>query len=185
MKTSEKIHGQLRQERGLTLIELLIGAAMLIAILIAALPVIDGAFTTEGGVEKAALSVGDARVFSERAGRDLRLTDQVYSASSTSLTVDTYVRRTACGSGVPSAETAPAIRCRVNYTCSGGSCTRQEGGAAPVTLVTGLSDDNVFSYSPNDSDPSFVGIKVVLPNQSNIGGDAITLQDGTALRNVR
>jgi type II secretory pathway pseudopilin PulG len=197
-----KIRSQLRQEGGFTLVEMLVGMVLTLAVFMLALPVIDGAFKTEGRVATAALSVGDARVFSERVGRDLRLTDWVYSADLSSLSVRTYVRRTSCGSGIPSAEDVPAIQCRVDYVCFGGSgaftCTRQEGSAAPVTLVTGLSDGNVFSYpcppnpfsggtcpaTPDDPNSvNYVGINAVLPNQSDIGGDAITLQDGTALRN--
>jgi type II secretory pathway pseudopilin PulG len=193
-----KTDSPLCQESGFTLIEMLVGMLLTVAIFMLALPVIDGAFKTEGRVETAALGVGDARVFSERVGRDLRLTDKVYTAGQNSLSVETYVHRTACGSGVPSAETEAAIKCTVVYACSGDSCTRQEGSAAPVTLVTGLSDENVFAYpcppnpivnstcptTPNPDDVSYVGINAVLPNQSDIGGDAITLQDGTALRNV-
>jgi type II secretory pathway pseudopilin PulG len=185
MNTQEKIHEHQARQAGFTLVELLVGMILTLAVIMLALPVIDGAFRTEGRVETAALSIGDARVFSERVGRDLRLTDQVFAASSNSLSVETYVRRTACGSGVASAETDPAIQCPVTYSCSGGTCTRQEGTSAPETLVTGLSSDDVFSYSPDSSDPRFVGLQVVMPNQSDIGGDAITLQDGTALRNVR
>jgi type II secretory pathway pseudopilin PulG len=201
--STPKIRSQLRHDGGFTLIEMMVGMLLTVAIFMLALPVIDGAFKTEGRVETAALSVGDARVFSERVGRDLRLSDHVYSADQNSLSVEIYVHHTACGSGLPSAETDASILCRVDYTCSGGSgaftCTRQEGGAAPVTLVSGLSDGNVFSYpcppnplssgtcpaTPNPDDIRYVGITAVLPNQSDIGGDAITLQDGTALRNVQ
>jgi type II secretory pathway pseudopilin PulG len=199
MNAQEKIHEAQRRQGGFTLVELLVGMMLTLAVLMLALPVIDGAFRTEGRVETAALSVGDARAFSERVGRDLRLTDKVYSADQNSLSVETYVHRTACGSDIPSAETDPPIQCTVTYSCSGGTCTRQEGTAAPVTLVTGLSDDNVFSYpcppnplsssacpaTPNPDDVGYVGLTAVLPNQSDIGGDAITLNDGTALRNVR
>jgi type II secretory pathway pseudopilin PulG len=204
MNTPAKIRRKLGQEPGLTLIELLVGAALTVAIALAALPVIDGANKTEGRIETAALSVGDARVFTERVGRDLRLTDYVDWATPTGLQVETYVRHTACGSDTPSAASAPPIRCSVTYSCSGsngaGTCTRQEGLATPVTAVTGLNSSNVFSYPcpPNPvnantglcpinapSDPNFVRITVALANASNAGDrDAITLQDGTALRNV-
>jgi type II secretory pathway pseudopilin PulG len=193
------LQARLRQEGGFTLMEMLVGMLMTMAIFMAAMPVIDGATRTEGRIETSAMSVGDARVFTERVGRDLRLTDKVYSVGPTSLSVETYVRHTACGSGTPSAASDPAIQCTVTYDCSAGTCTRQEGGAAPTTVATGLSDDNVFSYPcppnptagsscpavPNPDEVRYIGINAVLPNPSDIGGDAITLQDGTALRNVQ
>jgi type II secretory pathway pseudopilin PulG len=193
MKTS-KIHRQLRQQRGMTLIELLIGAGMLVAIMLAALPVIDGASTSQGRVETAAVSIADARVFSERVLRDLR---PAYafppgpSYNSTSLSVYTFVRRTPpCGSDVLSPPDADPISCRVTYSCSGGSCTRQEreldgsGGGPPVTMIRGLSRDDIFSYFIPGDGPTFVSLDVELPNQAN-DDDAITLEDGTALRNVK
>jgi len=51
-------------------------------------------------------------------------------------------------------------------------------------MVSGLLGDNVFSYVQPGDRVLFVGLKIVLPNQQDIGGDAITLEDGTALRNA-
>jgi type II secretory pathway pseudopilin PulG len=190
--------GLLREEGGFTLIEMLVGMLLTIAVFMIAMPVIDGATRTEGRVATAALSVGDARVLTERVGRDLRLTDQVFSAGPTRISVETYVRHTACGNSTASDPSDPAIKCTVTYACSAGTCTREEGGGPPTTVITGLSDDDVFSYpcppnplaggscpaTPSPDDVNYVGIIAVLPNQSDIGGDAITLQDGIALRNV-
>jgi type II secretory pathway pseudopilin PulG len=183
----------LLQERGWTLIELLIGSGMMLAIVFAAFPIIDGAANTEGRIQTAALSIGDARNFSDQILRDLRPATGVVGVPSSpgaALTVDTYVRHS-CGTATPSAEDDPPTECRVIYSCSGGTCTRQERDippgttvGPPVTMITGLSNDDIFSpIRPNDV-WDFVGITLVLPNQQGVGGDAITLQDGTALRNV-
>jgi len=47
--------------------------------------------------------------------------------------------------------------------------------------VSGLSSNDVFSYSPDATDPTYVGITLVFPAEN--GEEAITLTDGVALRN--
>jgi len=199
MKTQAPTPRHLSRESGMSLIELLVGIVVTLGVLLAAFPIIDGAASTEGRVQQSAQSVGDARVFSDQVLRDLRPTYQIGANSSTGFTVYTYVRH-ACGTGTPSAENAPATPCRVIYSCSETTpsttpatygCTRQESnlngsGAGPsVTMVTGLSSDAVFTYPATTCDiVCYVGIKLVLPNDQSTGGDAITLHDGTALRNV-
>ena len=200
MKTQAPIPRQLTRESGMSLIELLVGIVVTLGVLLAAFPIIDGAASTEGRVQQSAQSVGDARVFSDQVLRDLRPTYQIGAyPPSTGFTVFTYVRH-ACGTGTPSAENVPATPCRVTYSCAETTpnttpatyeCTRQEsnldgsGAGPPVTMVTGLSSDAVFSYPATTCDfVCYVGIKLVLPNDQSTGGDAITLHDGTALRNV-
>jgi type II secretory pathway pseudopilin PulG len=199
MKTQTPTPRRLTRESGMTLIEMLVGITVTLGVLMAAFPIIDGAASTEGRVQQSAQSVGDARVFSDQVLRDLRPTYQIGGYSSTGFTVYTYVRH-ACGTGTPSAETAPATACRVVYSCAETTpnttpatyeCARQESnlngsGAGPsVTMATGLSSDSVFSYPATTCDfVCYVGIKLVLPNDQSTGGDAITLHDGTALRNV-
>jgi type II secretory pathway pseudopilin PulG len=181
------VRERLPQDRGWTLIELLISISMMLTLFFAALPIIDGAANTEGRIQTAAFSIGDARVFSDQVLRDLRPATGVVGNPSTprpALTVDTFVRHS-CGSGNPSAEDDPPTPCRVAYSCSGGTCTRQEEGGPTVTMITGLSNDIVFSPEANTYDQTvFVGITIELPSQQDPSEDAITLQDGTALRNV-
>jgi type II secretory pathway pseudopilin PulG len=186
----------IRDQRGWTLIELLVAMTMTIAILMAALPIVDGATRTQGRVQKASEAIGDARNFSELVLNDLR---GAYdwnpptspNTNANSISVDTYVHTTACGSRVLASDSADAQKCRVTYVCSGGACTRQErnedgsGTGAPVTMITGLSSNNVFDpVIGGDDIVHYVTFTLVLPNQSNVGDDAITLTDGVALRNV-
>lgn len=185
---------RLRHPRGLTLVELLVSTAMLIGLMVAALPVIDAAGCHEPMISKQAASIGLARSFLERVGRDLRSAYEVVGTpTSTSLTVKTYVRRTACGNDTVSAPDAAAIQCQVIWSCASNACTRQEmnpdgtGGGLARAVITGLdgnNNNNVFSYSPAPATATFVGLNVVMPNVANIGGDAITLRDGIGLRNV-
>jgi len=181
---------RLRCERGFTLVELLVSTVMTISLMVAAMSVIDVAGCHEPVISLQAARIELARSFVERVGRDLRSAYQVGGTpTSTSLTVNTKVRRTACGSNTVSDPTVAAIKCQVIWSCSGGTCTRTEQdtngtGASALALINGLSDDNVFSYSPVPATASFVGLKVVMPNRGGVPGTAVTLQDGVGLRNV-
>src|SRR2546421_3854553 len=102
MKTQAPTPRHITRECGFTLIELLIGITITLAVILVALPIIDGAANTEGRVQQAALSVGDARAFSEKVLRDLRSADSFTPTSSSTITMHTYVRDNPCGSGVVS-----------------------------------------------------------------------------------
>jgi type II secretory pathway pseudopilin PulG len=232
MKTLKNKRIRFRRERGFTIVELLVGMSLTLTVFMVALPVIDGFSNREQTIEKAALSVGDARVFSERVGRDLRLAYHVTVAKPQRLIADTYVRHSPCGGDTPLASDDPPTPCQVTYGCGillldapSGTCTRTElnpdtcpssmsgctagatcaaSACVHVTLITGLFSNQVFSYPcpPNPTvdatvdgacpDPlavniastvNYVGLNVVLPNRGGTG-DAITLRDGTALRNI-
>jgi type II secretory pathway component PulJ len=185
-----KTSSRWRADSGWTLMELLVAAGMLLLILGAALPMIVASVQTEPKISRKADQIQKARVLVERMGRDLRPAYLVIApASSTSLVFETYLRRVACGGSIEPTQTAPPIKCRVVYSCSTGTCTRQEqnpgggGGGIAVKMVDGLLDSNVFSYYPSASSPRFVEVKAVMP-ASAPGEDAVTLEDGFALRNL-
>jgi hypothetical protein len=127
--------------------------------------------------------VQDARTTSERIVRELRQGWGTSTATSSQLSLLTYVHSSVCGG--PSSGTA--IPCRVTYNCNAGACTRVESqpdGTAPGparTVVSGLSNPIVFTYSPSATAPSWVGITLEFP--AGNGDDAITVEDGAALRN--
>jgi type II secretory pathway pseudopilin PulG len=181
---------RLRGESGWTLMELLVAAGLLLLILGAALPVIVASVQTEPKISQKADRIQQARILVERMGRDLRATYLVVPpATANSLVFETYLRRTTCGGSFQPSEGAPPIKCRVVYSCSAGTCTRQEqnqgggGGGTAVKMVGGLSDSNVFTYYPSATNPTFVEVKAVMPG-SSAGEDAVTLEDGFALRNL-
>jgi hypothetical protein len=86
-------------------------------------------------------------------------------------------------------------RCRVFYSCTvaggKGSCTRTQcppamltvgtGCGTPTLAVSGLSTTQVFSFSPQTPGQAYVGVRLQFPADN--GDDAITIQDGVALRN--
>jgi hypothetical protein len=112
------------------------------------------------------------------------MTYQVNSATANSLSVNTYLQQSSTCAGAGG--TQPR-QCRVVYTCTASTCTRtvsevNGSGAQTATIVTGLSTTNVFSYSPSSTSPKSVGMTFSLAGQN--GDDAITVNDGVALRNV-
>ena len=48
-------------------------------------------------------------------------------------------------------------------------------------MVTGLADNNVFTFSPRVPGQAYVTVRLAFPAAN--GDDAITLEDGVALRN--
>jgi type II secretory pathway pseudopilin PulG len=176
-----------QSERGFTLVELMIAISLLMAVLAIAMPVLVQALRTEPKISNRAAKIGEARTLAERVTRELRQGGVVNTATSTTISFRTYVRRTICGGNVVSASNVPATRCRVTYTCSGGVCTRLEQseagtGGSPVRMVEGLLSDAVFTYYPTTTDPSYVTVRFALPAEG--GEDAITVEDGAGLRNA-
>ena len=175
----------LADEEGLTLIELLLVTVLGTVIFIAGTNILIASVRGESQASDRAAAVQEARVMIEGVTREVREGYGVEVADSNSLTLLTYVRKASCG-GAPASE---SIACRVTYECQAGTCTRGEsdpegsGPGTPVEVVRGVASDAVFSYSPSASDPNYVGVELVMPAELE-GEDAITLEDGVALRNT-
>jgi|SRR5215211_7220155 len=173
-----------KHEAGFTLVELLIAGVLGLVVVGAAVTVFTASIRSEPGISSRAAQIQQARTTMERLTRELRQGSGVATASPSQLSMNTYVNSATCG-GDPS---AMAIECRVTYSCSADDCTRTEAqpadGSAPgpaVLAISGLSSSDVFSYSPDATDPSYVAIRLEYPAET--GDDAITLTDGVALRN--
>lgn len=174
---------RLRDERGFALTELLIGTLLALALIGSAVGLFVTSVRSQPRTSDRAGDIGDARVFAESLSRELRQGVTVAIASPSQLEIVTYVKRASCGGTTAGS----AIACQVTYTCSSGACTRVAAnvdGSAPgpaVQVVAGLADENVFSYSPDAVAPTYVGIRLAI--EAAPGEDAITLEDGVALRN--
>ena len=171
----------------MTLIELLVASAMGVVLLGAVGTMIVGSLRQQPQVTRKAADVQTARWVMERFTRELRAGVVIDKASASSVSFQTYVRRTTCGgTGVPSSA-SPSIKCEVTYTCSGGTCTRSE--AAPGfyngtanTIFTGLGNSSsVFTYSPATT-PTYVGITITIPASGS--NYSTTVTDGASLRNA-
>jgi Tfp pilus assembly protein PilW len=172
---------------GFTLIELIIAAAMGVAVTAAAVSLLITALHQQPRITDQADAVGEARVAMDRIIRDVRQGSTVVATpTAEKMTLTTYIHATSC-TAAPSAS-AVAIQCKVMYECKSGTCTRRvttngvatEGTAA--TLVSGLSSNEVFSYSPSATAPTYIGVKLALP--ASKGSNTTTLEDGAALRNA-
>jgi prepilin-type N-terminal cleavage/methylation domain-containing protein len=171
-------------DRGFTLVELLVAISLLMVVLAGAVPVLISSVNNEPRLRERAGKIQEARALMERLGRDLRSGYFVDSSTSSTLALRTYLHQATCN-GDPS-PSATAILCRVSYSCASGSCTRQVAnpdGSSPGTLrtlVSGLSNSAIFSYS--GSPTSYIQVSIVFPAKG--GDDAVTLTDGFGLRNV-
>jgi prepilin-type N-terminal cleavage/methylation domain-containing protein len=172
------------EERGFTLPELLVATLLGLLVVGAAVTAFTGAIQSQPRINSQAAAIQRARTTMEQLTRELRQGSSVPSASSSQLSIVTYVHSATCGGGASST----SISCRVTYSCSGTTCTRTEAnpdGTSPgpaVQVVSGLASSNVFTYTaPTSTAAAYVGVTLAFPAKD--GTDAITLSDGAALRN--
>jgi type II secretory pathway pseudopilin PulG len=175
-----------RRESGYTLIELLIGVTMMLIVLGAGFTLLQIVMRSEPEIRSTNSSIQDGQIAAERIIRELRQTSSVNAATASSLSVDTYLQQTSsCAGAGGTAETAR--ECRVVYSCGSTSCTRTVSetdgtGAQTATVITGLTNGNVFSYSPSATAPTTISLTLQLAGDAP--DDAITISDGVVLRNV-
>jgi Tfp pilus assembly protein PilW len=180
----ERVARRLRGEGGFTLVELLMGLMLGLLVVGVGVTIFTASVQSQPKLTQRGEAISQARTGMERLTRELRQGATVFTAAANQLSFITFVHSpSSCGSGYSSA----ANQCRVTYTCTTTSCTRvlakpngTDPGAA-TTVVTGLSNPNVFTYSPSSANPSFIGATLVFAGQN--GDDAITVSDGATVRN--
>ena len=182
MRRARKAAAALRRnERGLTLIELLVAAMVGLVVVGGALTKFVGAIRSEPRAASKVAANQQARTTIERITRELRQGLETPTATTSKLAIVTYVKAATCGGAAAST----SIPCRVTYECSAGQCTRvvaQPNGTAPgpaVQVASDLAANAIFTYSPTASDPTYVGVTFAF----NADGNPVTLSDGVALRN--
>jgi type II secretory pathway pseudopilin PulG len=196
-------HRQLGGEGGFTLPELLMATVIGLFLVGATVSVFVSTLKTEPSARDRASQIQQARVMSERLTRELRQASDATTLPTTctggscpGLSVLTFVPSTPSCDGTVRTGTTTASRCRVFYSCSGaGACTRTEcpptvaATATPtappcsptVQVIEGLMSNSVFSFSPRT--PGHAYISLALSFAAENGDDAITVEDGAALRN--
>jgi prepilin-type N-terminal cleavage/methylation domain-containing protein len=177
-----------RQEAGFTLIELLVASAMGVVLLGAVSSMVISAMRSQPDLSKKSQNISEARWVLERLTREIRNGVRIDSATASSVSFQTYVRHVSCGSTAPLPSASPSIKCEVTYSCSSATCTRTETvagvltGGTPRTIFSGINDANVFSYEPKSGTPTYIGVKLRMPNPD--GSSALTVSDGASLRNA-
>lgn len=188
-------------ESGLTLIELLVAATMSVVVVAGAASMLISVVRDQPGISKRAQNISSARWVLDRMTRELRNGIEVDTSTATSSSVSfrTYVRRTSCGSGIASAPTVHSIPCQVTYTCTTTACSRIEAAPGVETgaasqLFEGIDSSAVFCYVPSaNADPETCGsvgaeaptyVRVMLRIPNPEGSGNLTISDGATLRNA-
>jgi type II secretory pathway pseudopilin PulG len=170
-----------------TLVETLVAMAMSLVLLFAVTALITSSVTDQPQISQKNANIQTARWVLERLTREIRLGASVESATSSSVSFQTYVRRPTCGGSGTLAATSPATRCEVTYTVTGGTLSRIEANpnvftGTPETVVSGLSNSAVFSYTPTSVSPTYINVTLTLPNATGTGNT--TINDGATLSNA-
>lgn len=185
-------------EAGLTLVELLVAAAMSVVVVGAATTMLISAVRQQPELSQKAQAVSTARWQLERMTREVRNGVNVTESGSSSVSFVATVHHVTCGGAVASAEAA-SIKCQISYACTATSCTRTERevgastGGSTTTIATGIDSAEVFCYVPSaetdptvcgpaksEVTPTYVGITLEVPDPSGRG--ALTVSDGASLR---
>jgi type II secretory pathway pseudopilin PulG len=176
------------REAGLTLVELLVAAAMSVILVGAACTMLISAVREQPKLSKKSQEITTARYVLERMTREIRNGIVVYSATGSRVEFKTRVRHKTCGGSALESSGTAAIECRVTYSCTTTACTRTEtspevpgSSGTPIPLVGNLDSSQVFNYEPSPpSTPTYVGITLRIENPEGEG--ELTVTDGAGLR---
>jgi len=176
-----------RGDAGFTLIELLVAASMGVVVMGAVASLVISAVRDQPRISKQAQNITTARWVLERLTHEIRNGVVVNRANASEVSFQGYVRHSTCGGTTQLAATSPAIKCQVTYTCNTTSCSRIESVPGTYTgasqeIFTGIDSNQVFTYSPNPTEATYVKVTLRLPNPS--GGGALTVSNGASLRNA-
>jgi len=177
---------RLKSEEGVTLVELLVASAMGVVVMGAVAMLVIGAVRGQPRISAQAQNVSTARWVLERMTRELRGGGTVVAKTQSKVSFVAYVRHTTCGGSTALASTASPIECVITYECSTTACYRTEAAknstGTPRLIFSGINSSEVFTYAPNETEPTYVKVTLRLPNPDAQG--ALTVSDGAALRNA-
>ncbi len=173
--------GRLQNQSGISVVELTVASAMMLIALTAAGVGLQAMIRQQPRISEHGHRVQEVRVGLEQMTRTLRQTYAVNVSSSNSVEVLTYLKLSE----------GPAVQRRVLYHCYAGECTSAEGpvggslGSAE-TIITGVTNTDIFSYQPDLVNPSFLQIKLSFDVKESPSDPASpkTLSEGVQLRNT-
>jgi prepilin-type N-terminal cleavage/methylation domain-containing protein len=178
---------RLRSQAGFTLIELLVSMTMGVVVLGAVGSLVVSAMRNQPQISERAQDITTARWVLERLTREIRNGIRVDKATASSVSFETYVRHATCGGKTFLAASSASIKCEVTYTCTTTYCSRIEAAPGVYTgkatrIFEGIDSNNVFAYTPNAEDATFIEVTLHMPNPA--GHAPLTVSDGASLRNA-
>jgi type II secretory pathway pseudopilin PulG len=180
-----------RGEDGVTLVELLVGAAMGIVLMSAVATLVIGALRFQPQITKKAENVSGVRWVLERMTRELRGGERIELGELSKVVFIGYSRRSPCGSTTVLPSGTPSIHCKITYSCTTTACSRTEappdsaaGAGTTQTLFTGINSNQVFTYQPSGDPTKATYVKVMLRVPDPRGTGSLTVSDGASLRNA-
>lgn len=187
----------LRDERGVSLVELVLVAALLAVVLTAVLSLVESTTALAPRETERSHAIREAQVGLARMVRDLRGSHRVLATSDSSMEVLTTVRRLNAGGQEVHEDRHVLYRCNVPHPTDATRrrCVRIEVavGAALPAISTGqvvidrLLESTVFTFSPSPLAPTYVKARVVLPaagERADGFAHSVTLDDGFYIRNA-
>ena len=127
-----RLRERLRNEDGVTLIELLVTAAVMGIVVAAVMSVWVRGQSESSTVYSRRNDLNDMRIAMQVMTKDLRQAAKVHTNTASTLDVDTYVN---------------GVKHRIAYAGSGANLTRTVDGGAARNLLSTLANTNVFTYS--------------------------------------
>jgi Tfp pilus assembly protein PilV len=155
-----------REEDGITLVELLITIVVSLVVFAGTLQLVIVGMHQQRSAQNKVTELQQSQVAMARIVRDLR---QATSVSVVSALEVTYSQPAT--SGTQSVD----LKC----STSTGKCTRTIG-ASSTTAISNVTNSDIFTGSPNNTSPTYIGIKLTI---SATNHSAITLNDGVDIRN--
>ena len=173
----KRLRTALRRDDGITVIELMIGIAMISLLVVSALSIVDSATRAEHGQRVRQDALLDARAAMTRMTKDVRQAISIDPSSNASrLTMSTLVS---------------GAQHQIVYVNSGSAITRAVDGGTAETLVDSVATSQTFCYlfitaceaTTPSVDVSSIRITVkVTPTQT--GAAPVTLATDVELRNI-
>lgn len=186
-------------QSGMTLIELLVAAALLTIVLGATLAPMNTSATIEKRDVAWAEAIRDGQIGLQRMVREVRQAYSVQGASPNSLDFKVYLGDQdlhivyQCDMPYPSSPSNPYAssyhRCvRIQAIGNAALPSLASGEVVIDRLLNGTNADPVFTYTPNTISPKFIAAKIKLPARGTLTSPglshAMTFEQGLYLRNL-
>jgi Tfp pilus assembly protein PilW len=161
------VRDRLRREDGVTVVELMVTAAVMAIVTSAVMGVWLRGQSESQTVYSRRNDLNDMRLAMQLMTKDLRQASGVHTDTASALDVDTYI---------------DGVKHRIAYSASGTNLTRSVDGATGQRMLSTLANTNVFTYSFVGSTLHQVTILLTVNTTSHEG--TLNLQSQVETRNL-